>query len=76
MLGGGPGYTLMWNSYTATVHFPPKVLKINANDETLCVVAILENPHSKQMQGRRVLSARVLCAPLKGALVPEEKGKN
>lgn len=41
----------MLNSYTATVHFPPEVLKIDANDETLGVVAILENPHSKQMQG-------------------------
>lgn len=41
----------MLNSYTATVPFPPEVLKIDANDETFGVVAILENPHSKQMQG-------------------------
>lgn len=76
MPGGGPGYALMLNSYTATVHFPPEVLKIDANDETLCVVAILEKSPSKQMQGRCVLSARVSCVPLKDALVPGEKGKN
>jgi len=51
MLRGGPGYALMLNSYTVTVRFPPEVLKIDAHDETLCVVAMLENPHSKQIQG-------------------------
>lgn len=35
MLAGGPGYAPMLNSYTTTVRFPPEVLKINADDETL-----------------------------------------
>lgn len=69
----GPGYAPMLNSYTTTVHFPPEVLKINVNDETLWVVVILENSHSKQMQGQSVLSARVLCVLRKMLQSPERK---
>lgn len=76
ILGGGLGDALILNSCVTTVSFPPKVLKIDANDETLCAVVILEYPYWKQMQGRSVLSARVVCAPKKNDLFPAEKGKN
>ena len=42
---------------------PPKVLKIDANDETVCALGILENSFSKRMQGGEVSSVPEFCVP-------------